>query len=138
MIWKIAFTRAKKCGCTKDDEIDERFRWKAKRQQDTYVSTQIPYPDAKVCAALCKDGPINYHLKEESRISCDWICHHVVPNIKQVYGPIVASVLGRAVLWRIFDPTQSLVVDSVTVACVKGLYACVEGRYVCVVVGGCC
>ena len=133
MIRKIAATRAKKCGCTKD-EIDERFRWKAKRQQDTYVSTQIPYLDAKVCAALCKDGPIYYHLKGESGISSEWICHHVVPNIKPVYGPVVASVLGRALLWRIFDPTQSLVVDSATVACVKDLYSCVEGRYIRVVV----
>ena len=131
-IRKIAATRAKKCGCTKD-EIDERFRWKAKRQQDTYVSTQIPYPDAKVCAALCKDGPINYHLKEESGILCEWICHHVVPHIKRVYGPVVACVLGRALLWRIFDPTQSVVVDSATVARVKNLYSCVEGRYIYVV-----
>ena len=30
-IRKIAATRAKKCGCTKD-EIDARFRWKAQRQ----------------------------------------------------------------------------------------------------------
>ena len=121
-IRKIAATRAKKCGCTKD-EIDEQFRWKAKRQQDTYVSTQIPYPDAKVCAALCKDGQINYHLKEESGILCEWIGSHVVPHIKRVYGPVIASVLGRALLWRIFDPTQSVVVDSASVACLKDLYS---------------
>ena len=136
-IRKIAATRAKKCGCTKD-EIDARFRWKAQRQQDAYVSTRIPYPDGKVCAALCKDGPINYHLKEESGILCEQICHHVIPDIKRVYGPAVASVLGRALLWRIFDPTQSVVVDSATVAHVKYLYSRVEGRFVRVVVGGHC
>ena len=46
-----------------------------------------------------------------------------------MYGPVVASVLGRALLWRIFDPTQSVVVDSATVARVKDLYSRVEGRH---------
>ena len=50
-----------------------------------------------------------------------------------MYGPLVASVLGHALLWRIFDPTQSVVVDSDTVARVKDLYSRVEGRYVYVV-----
>ena len=125
-IRKIAATRAKKNGCTKD-EIDHRFRWKTKQQQDKYVSTDVPHADAKVCGTLCKGGPIHYHLKEESGISSDWICHHVVPNIKRVYGPVVAKVLGHALMWRIFDDTQSLVCDVDTVSHVKGLYSRVEG-----------
>ena len=105
---KLAGTRAKKCGCFKD-EIDYRFRWKCKRQQDTYVATTVPYPDAKVAAALCKDGAIHYHLKEESGLTDSWICDYVSPNITQVYGPAMGAVLGRALLWRIFDEKQSSV-----------------------------
>ena len=125
-IRKIAATRAKKNGCSKD-EIDHRFRWKQKKQQDKYVSTDVPYADAKVCGALCKGGPIYYHLKEESGISSEWICAHVVPNIKRVYGPVVAKVLGHALMWRIFDATQSLVCDIDTVVRVKGLFSRVVG-----------
>ena len=126
LIQKIAATQAKKNGCTKD-EIDHRFRWKTKQQQDTYVSTDVAYADAKVCGALCKGGPIHYHLKEESGISSNWICHHVVPNIKRVYGPVVAKVLGHALMLRIFDDTQALVCDVDTVSSVKELYPRVEG-----------
>ena len=70
LIRKIGATRGKKCGCTLD-EIDEQFRWKAKQQQDKFVATDIPYPNVILCGALCKDGPIHYHLKEESGISTD-------------------------------------------------------------------
>ena len=66
-------------------------------------------------------------MKEESGISSNWICDHVVPNIKQVYGPVVAKVLGHALMWRIFDATQSLVCDVDTVVGVKGLYSCIKG-----------
>ena len=125
-IRKIAATRAKKNGCSKD-EIDHRFRWKQKKQQDKYVSTDVPYADAKVCGALCKGGPIHCHLKEESGISSNWICDHVVPNIKQVYGPVVAKVLGHALMWRIFDAIKSLVCDIEMVVRVKGLYSRIEG-----------
>ena len=86
----------------------------------------MPYADAKVCGALCKGGPIHCHLKEESGISSNWICDHVVPNIKQVYGPVVAKVLGHALMWRIFYATQLLVCDIDTFVCVKGLYSCIE------------
>ena len=85
------------------------------------------YADAKVCGSLCKGGPIHYHLKEESGISSDWIIHHVVPNINRVYGPVVAKVLGHALIWRIFDDTQSLVCDIDTISRVKELFSRVEG-----------
>ena len=68
-----------------------------------------------------------YHLKEESGISSDWICAHAVPNIKRVYGTVVAKVLGHALMWRIFDATQSLVCDIDTVVRVKGLFSRVVG-----------
>ena len=51
-IRKIAATRAKKNGCIKD-EIEHRFRWKRKQQQDTYVSTAVPQAVAYVCVCYC-------------------------------------------------------------------------------------
>ena len=46
------------------DETDLRAIWKGKgRKQDTYVDSTLPYPDAKVCAALCKGGPGHYRIK---------------------------------------------------------------------------
>ena len=87
----------------------------------------MPYANAKVCGALCMGGPIHYHLKEESGISSNWIIHHVVPNINRVYGSVVAKVLGHALIWRIFDDTQSLVCDIDTISRVKELFSRVEG-----------
>ena len=71
----------KKKSYTKD-EIDHQFRWKAEQEQDIYVATEVPFSNAKVYAALCKEGRIHYCLREESSISSNQIWHHVVPNIK--------------------------------------------------------
>ena len=68
-----------------------------------YTGTTIPYPDGLVVAVLCKDGPITYHLKEESGISDDWILEHVSPNITSVFGIKSQTVLGLSLLWIIFD-----------------------------------
>ena len=58
---KFATDMAKKRGIHKDD-IDLRFRWMQKRMQNNYASTTIPSIDGTVAGALCKDGPIYYHL----------------------------------------------------------------------------
>ena len=70
---------------------------------------------------------VHYHLNEDSGISSNRICHHVVPNIKRVYRHVVAKVFRHALMWRIFDATQSLVCDADTVSRVEGLYSRVEG-----------
>ena len=108
-IRKFATTRARRNGCTKDD-TDTRARWKQKRQQDTYADTILPWPDAKVAAALCKGGAIHYQLRSESGISEDWILTHVVPGIFSKYPRSLSLVLGRALLWTVFDENRTLIV----------------------------
>ena len=122
---KFGTDQAKKRGIHKDD-IDHRFRWGTKRQQDRYASTTIPSCDGIVAAALCKDGPIHYHIKEFSGIDDAWVCDNVTPNIARKYGLKVAAVLGRALLWRIFDPEQSGVVPPIISTRVKDLYKLVR------------
>ena len=129
-IRKAATFEARKLGCSKD-EVDHRARWKSgTRQQDAYTETTIPTIEAKVASKLCKGGAIYYHLKADSKITNDWILTHVVPLINAKYGPSIANVLGRALLWRIFDPEQSKVVNLRVVSRVKAAY-CVVFSYNC-------
>ena len=93
------------------------------RQQDTYAETTITVVDAGIAAKLCIRGPIFYCLKLESVITNDWILTHGVPFINAKYGPCIANVLGHALLWRIFDPEQSKVVNPRVVVCVMAAYA---------------
>lgn len=123
-IRKLATTRARRNGCSTDD-TDTRARWKkkGKGQQDKYADVCLPFPDAKVAAALCKGGPIHYNVKRTSGISEDWILSHVVPMIAAQYDRYVALVLGRALLWRVFDEVESRVVPTAIVERVKNAYA---------------
>ena len=71
---------------------------------ETYANTSIPFVDAKVAAALCKGGVVMYAVERESGISDGWIMDHVTPNMASAGIPRqVCLVLGRAMLWRIFD-----------------------------------
>ena len=102
---KFAVTQARSSGCGKDD-TDTRARWKGhKRQQDDYANVTIPYVDAKVAAALCKGGVCAYVHANGSGISNDWVLDYVVPHMKEKCHRQVCIVLGRALLWRIFDPS---------------------------------
>jgi len=102
-IRKFAATVARKNGMSKDD-IDHRGRWKnKKRQQDVYTDPTIPYVDAKCAASLCKGGPITYVCDRSSGISDDWLLQYAVPHIAARHDRQVAIVLGKAVLWQIFD-----------------------------------
>ena len=124
---KFAATFAKMCGCSKD-KIDYQFRWKCRRMQDRYIEGSIPWPDAKVAAALCKHGPITYQVKEESKVSETWILTHVVPNIYKHYSKTTSLILGRALLWRIMDPDQSAVLPKPMVTRVRHLYQGIDGN----------
>eukprot|EP00957_Ditylum_brightwellii_P127105 9690810-Ditylum_brightwellii.AAC.1 len=53
--------------------------------------------------ALCVDGACAYVLKEGNGITDAWICESVCPSIKIVYSGGVAALLGKAVLWVMFD-----------------------------------
>jgi hypothetical protein len=118
---KFATDQAKKRGIHKDT-VDHEFCWGTKRQQERYASTTIPSIDGLVAAALCKDGPIHYHIKEFSGIDDGWVCENVSPNIQKKYGSKVTVVLGRALLWSIYDPDQSHVVPSEISTQVKNLF----------------
>lgn len=105
---KLAVTIARRMGCSRD-EVDDRGRWKGQnRQQDTYNETTIPYVDAKVAAALCKGGPIAYLVKEASGITNQWVLDYVVPHLVGRIPNQAAVVLGRALLWRVFDTDSAL------------------------------
>ena len=82
-----------------------RGRWKNhSRIVETYISTDVPYVDAKAAAALCKGGAVVYVVQEASGVTDGWICDHIVPNILRIGVPLqVSIVLGRALLWRLFD-----------------------------------
>lgn len=128
-IRKFATTYGRRNGCSKDD-IDLRARWKGgqRRMQDGYASVTLPFPDAKVAAALCKGGPIHYNVKQNSCITKEWILEHVVPNIFSSYDEYVAIILGRALLWRIFDSEQSKVVPRIICEQVKAAYSDLGSR----------
>ena len=72
--------QAKKQGIHRDN-IDHQFRWRNKHQQDRCASTTNPSYDGIVSAALCKDGPIHYHIKEFSGIDDAWVCDNNVIHI---------------------------------------------------------
>jgi hypothetical protein len=101
---KYPSTRARRCGCSKDD-VDNRGRWRKRRVQDQYVSVNLPYPDAKVAAALCVGGPCRYALKQGSGVSDNWLRQYVVPNIlrSQHIQDRVALVLALPLVWAAFD-----------------------------------
>ena len=102
---KSAATQARKNGCSRD-EVDLRGRWKKrKRQVDTYIDTEIPFPDAKVAAALCLGGPIAYQFVAGSGVGDNWVVTNVVPHLANLhFCKKTAARLGRAVLWACLDP----------------------------------
>ena len=74
-------------------------------QVDTYIDVELPYPDAKVAAALCIGGACKYVIKESNGVSDSWLLQYVVPNICTEYARDVALVLAPPLLWAVFEPT---------------------------------
>lgn len=110
---KYAKTRSRRKGkCSKDDS-NYRGRWKgdAAKASSRYEDTYLPYPDAKVCAELCHDGPIAYLITGSAWVTDNWIVQHVSPNITAVHGTLLGALLGRAILWACFDPDARVIVD---------------------------
>ena len=49
---KYPSTYSQQCGCSRDN-IDFRGRWKrTKKQIDTYIDVELPYPDAKIACSF--------------------------------------------------------------------------------------
>ena len=120
-------TRARRNGCSKD-ETDTRAIWKKRRQQNSYTDTILSWPDAKVAADICKGGPIHYQVRVDSGISEGWILTFVVPAITSKYCRSVSLVLGRALLWTIFDEVKHFAVPDNIFRRVHNAYQDLEDR----------
>jgi hypothetical protein len=91
------------------DDVDHRGRWKGHdRQQDQYADTTIPFVDASVAAVLCVGGAIAYFVREESGVSSEWILEHVVPHLAGGVPRQTCIVLGRALLWKVWEAAQGI------------------------------
>ncbi len=69
-IRKYASTYCRACGIHKDEK-DIRGCWKGKGcVSDVYDNVELPYPDAKVAAALCGAGPCIYVTNPAAAACC--------------------------------------------------------------------
>jgi hypothetical protein len=100
---KGAATFASRCGMIKD-WIDIRGRWAGiKRQVNTYIDVNVPYPDAKVAACLTGvRGPCKYVAKTNRGIT-DAFLESIVPNAVNALGADVGRVLALPLLWAAFE-----------------------------------
>jgi hypothetical protein len=109
---KFPATYARRNGCGRDD-LDVRGRWKnKKRQVDTYIGVLLPYPDAKVAATLCVGGPVKYELRRGCGVTEQWLIDNVVVQVGRHFPRGVALVLGKALLWGIFNENTTALIDN--------------------------
>ena len=90
---------------------------------ETYADVQIAFVDAKVASAKCKGGAITYAIDDLTGISDDWVLEHVVPcMVAHGINHQVCKVLGRAVLFRIFDSSGEHAIPYPIRECVMRAY----------------
>ena len=95
----LSITHTRNNGCNKDEKY-LRGQWKSKGHvSDVYDDIEIPFTDAKVAGNLFIGGPCKYFVKENSRITNDWLLHHVVPNIPTHVSYGIAVILSKALIW---------------------------------------
>lgn len=100
-----------------------------KRIVDTYIDVNLPYPDAKVASVLCIGGAIKYELREGSGVSDDWVVANVCVGAATMFAEKVAVVLGRALMWAVFDDdVGAALLPTSIIESVKRKYAAVEGK----------
>ena len=97
--------RDRRCGCSKY-ETDTRYLWKQRCHKDLYDDMIIPWTDEEVVTNICKGVTSHYQVRLYSGISEDCIFTFVVSTISSKYCRSVSLVLGRSLLWRIFDEVQ--------------------------------
>ena len=91
---------------------------------DTCVDTSVPYPDAKVCAALCIGGAIKYKIRKGAGVDMTWILKNVFPNIaKNHFCKRTALLLDKAIMWACFHPLTSSHVPQDIAERVKSQYS---------------
>ena len=74
---------------------------------DTYIDCVISYPDAKVAATLSIGGPVKCTTKTGYNITDEVILNHVCRHITSLLPRQISLVLGRALLWAIYDEETS-------------------------------
>jgi hypothetical protein len=76
------------------------------------VDSYIDISDAKVAGVLAIGGPIKYAVRRGYSISDEWVVMaHVSPFILQQFPRQVAVVLGKAILWGVFNNQVSQYTD---------------------------
>ena len=106
---KLPATHARYNNCTQD-EIEVRGQWhvQGNRVSMRYVSTTLPYQDAKVASKLCIGGPVKYAVRDGSNVTDDWLIQYVVPNIVQHFPMHFAVMLALPLLWACYDDECSI------------------------------
>ena len=95
------------------DFIDQRARWKGRRRmQDRYADLALPWLDIKTANALCIGGAVKYKVKEGCGISDQWIAQTVAPGIASQFNSAIAAILGKSLMWAVFDPEISSLVPA--------------------------
>ena len=119
---KFATSYARWCGCQEGD-IHARGRWSNDKVIHRYISSTLPYPDAKIASVLCQGGACYYKIKEEAGINNEWIKNNVVPFSATKLHPTVALILGKALLWAIFDDNANKWVSETVKNRIKTAYS---------------
>ena len=96
---KGSATFASRFGLPKD-WVNLRGRWRGKKKQvDTYIDVDQPYPDARIAAVLCGPrGPCKYAVKAGMVIPAAFL-DSIVPHCCAAFGTQVARVLALPLLW---------------------------------------
>ena len=87
---------------------------------DKYVGIDLPTPDAKAAFALTgRNGPCRYVVKEDvaSVVNAHFFVSVIAPNISRAFGNEIGILLGKALLYAIFECPErvpSSIVDHVT------------------------
>ena len=100
---KGAATYAGRCGLP-TEWIEQRGRWRGKKRQvETYIDVNKPYPDARVAGCLCgQRGPCKYAVKDGMAVP-DTFLEEITPNACAVVGVDVARVLALPLLWAAYE-----------------------------------
>ena len=100
---KGSATYASRFGLPKD-WVNLRGRWRGKKKQvDTYIDVDQPYPDARVAAVLCGPrGPCKYAVKAGMVVPAAFL-DSIVPHCCAAFGTQVARVLALPLLWAAYE-----------------------------------
>lgn len=130
-IRKFATTKARQSGCSRDD-VEDRARWRRQTRISTrYTDVRLPYPDARVAAALCVGGPIKYAVRNGAPVTRAWVFQFVIPNFVRTKGGQLSDDvlwnLGLALMWGCFDDSAKDYIPDQLVDRVKTNWVAVQG-----------